>query len=260
MSERTLRSRFLWTGLAKVGPDRWLWCAHDWKELKYPLPDPVFGYVATKEAGLRAILDATGAPGFMRDRGDEDDEDRLVHPRVMIATEWRHKMAERRRKPNPKAAPHAQATEYVYHHERSLSDYDSSYDCSTCAHRILKRTAKYIYAVRDCNYRADREDWLHAMRLDRAKLEAGEHASYRRGRGWSSKYFTFDKQPPWEKWEGEVPECFAALGLQPPVTQRQVKRAFRKLAHSTHPDRGGNAEAFRNLQEQYEQALAMASR
>jgi len=46
------------------------------------------------------------------------------------------------------------------------------------------------------------------------------------------------------------------LGLPPNATVEEIKREYRRRALERHPDRGGDAEAFRALQGAYERALA----
>jgi hypothetical protein len=53
---------------------------------------------------------------------------------------------------------------------------------------------------------------------------------------------------------------WSILGLEPRATVEEIKRAFRKRALETHPDRGGDAEAFRTVRRAYDQALARSSR
>ena len=47
-------------------------------------------------------------------------------------------------------------------------------------------------------------------------------------------------------------DAFAVLGLAPGATRTDVKRAFRALAHTTHPDHGGDAGDFRAIHAAYE--------
>lgn len=54
-----------------------------------------------------------------------------------------------------------------------------------------------------------------------------------------------------------VPSYFAMLGLSPPVSPEQVKRAYRCLAKQVHPDAGGNAAAFIALNRSYEEAMSL---
>ena len=55
-------------------------------------------------------------------------------------------------------------------------------------------------------------------------------------------------------------DCLEALGLTPPVTEDDIKSAFRRLSKSAHPDVGGSQEKFVALRKNYEKALAYAGR
>ena len=50
------------------------------------------------------------------------------------------------------------------------------------------------------------------------------------------------------------------LGLSPQATVAEIRAAFRQRALLTHPDRGGDPEAFRALREAHDQALARRTR
>lgn len=47
----------------------------------------------------------------------------------------------------------------------------------------------------------------------------------------------------------------ALLGVPSGVTEADIERAFRRHAHSAHPDRGGSGELFRQIQEAREVLL-----
>ncbi len=53
------------------------------------------------------------------------------------------------------------------------------------------------------------------------------------------------------------PSAFAVLGLPSSATQPEIKRAYKRLAKSAHPDGGGTHEAFLKLNQAYEQAMRM---
>ena len=59
--------------------------------------------------------------------------------------------------------------------------------------------------------------------------------------------------PDWAK--EYTPGSLRTLGLEMPCTEAEVKRAYRKLAEKTHPDRGGDRDAFLLLQREFEEAL-----
>jgi hypothetical protein len=50
------------------------------------------------------------------------------------------------------------------------------------------------------------------------------------------------------------PECLAVLGLRPPLTLEDVKQAYMAKAMQAHPDRGGDPQAFIQLQKAFDEA------
>ncbi|MEQ8849496.1 DnaJ domain-containing protein [Botrimarina sp.] len=56
------------------------------------------------------------------------------------------------------------------------------------------------------------------------------------------------------------PQAVDKLGLALPVTEADVKQAYFRKAQKAHPDHGGNAEEFREVQEAFEEALQFAKR
>lgn len=49
-----------------------------------------------------------------------------------------------------------------------------------------------------------------------------------------------------------VDDPYRVLGLHSGASMRVVKAAYRALAQDTHPDRGGDPEQFKKVQEAYE--------
>lgn len=47
----------------------------------------------------------------------------------------------------------------------------------------------------------------------------------------------------------DTADALRILGLSANVTQEDIKRAFHKLAHQHHPDKGGNGETFKKVSE-----------
>ncbi len=47
-------------------------------------------------------------------------------------------------------------------------------------------------------------------------------------------------------------DYYKTLGVDKTATQDEIKTAFRKLAHEHHPDKGGNAEKFKEANEAYQ--------
>ena len=54
--------------------------------------------------------------------------------------------------------------------------------------------------------------------------------------------------------------AWAVLGLAVGASRGEIKAAFRLRALATHPDHGGDADAFRELHQAYERAIARADR
>jgi len=49
-----------------------------------------------------------------------------------------------------------------------------------------------------------------------------------------------------------VDKYFKVLGVQPGCSKEELKKAYRKLATQHHPDKGGNAEAFKEVSKAYD--------
>src|SRR5262249_6099501 len=56
--------------------------------------------------------------------------------------------------------------------------------------------------------------------------------------------------------EPQPASIWQLLGLTPHATVAEIRAAFRQRALVTHPDRGGDPEAFRALREAHDEALA----
>lgn len=55
-----------------------------------------------------------------------------------------------------------------------------------------------------------------------------------------------------------TPPCLRVLGLMPPVDRLAIKKKFRELALASHPDRGGDARSFIEIEHAYREALVIA--
>jgi curved DNA-binding protein CbpA len=53
--------------------------------------------------------------------------------------------------------------------------------------------------------------------------------------------------------QGRVVNPHAVLGLAPGATRTDLRRAFRARAQATHPDHGGDPDAFRAVRAAYEE-------
>src|SRR3990172_9069662 len=65
-------------------------------------------------------------------------------------------------------------------------------------------------------------------------------------------------EPVSTEFHAERLEFLTLLGLAPPVTEEDVKQAYLDKAKAAHPDRGGDVESFKRLQEAFEQATEYA--
>ena len=52
-----------------------------------------------------------------------------------------------------------------------------------------------------------------------------------------------------------TPGCIRSLGLEMPCSEEDIKKAYRTLAETMHPDRGGDRQKFMLLQREFEDAL-----
>jgi len=59
---------------------------------------------------------------------------------------------------------------------------------------------------------------------------------------------------------GNTTSIWETLGITARATADELKRAFRQRALATHPDRGGDAEAFREVQRAFKEAQRRIAR
>jgi hypothetical protein len=50
---------------------------------------------------------------------------------------------------------------------------------------------------------------------------------------------------------------YALLGIEPGATKRDIKNAYRRQARKLHPDKGGDAEAFKQMYAAYRKLLTI---
>ena len=150
------------------------------------------------------------------------------------------------------------------------------YTCKTSlAYRITKKTDKFIF-VEDRSFGEydwqtgevephARKHWVEkTYRIDRAKFEAKGYAFVKHESFYAIPY---EKTEEYQNdiafyhrrrngVQSSTPSFIQALGLSLPCTIEDVKQAWRKLAKEYHPDTGGNAARFIELQASYTDALA----
>lgn len=215
---------------------RWLWVVS--REWMYSDDDNDildWGYSDTHE---EAEAQARKHPGWFCDEGPRRAQCYLT------------RMARSRRQARPPAKTSGTTqVEYVYrdHDPECGEPYSTPY-------RVIKKTNRRVYI--------DTNDFPHAepnlVILDRAELESkgSAHSRSKHARGY---YYTVPMEQRQRQRYGETPECLVLLGLTQPVTEDQIKRAYRTLVKEAHPDRGGNHEACTQLMSAYELALRFAS-
>lgn len=222
--------------VCSLGRARWFWVAWRTRADAFGYQDggpaePVaIGYEETREDARRAALQhaPTGA----------------VHYTAGVAANYHRARCVRKRAEGCRSeCTQATAPEFVY--SRRGSDWR--------AHRIVKKTAKRVYVAYDSS-RVDKDDWdVQTFVLDREELERTGRA-IRRVRHWDQVFYL---RPPEPETKRGVPPCIERLGLSYPCTVADVKRAFRLLAKDAHPDRGGDAKEFIEIQSAYEKALSL---
>jgi curved DNA-binding protein CbpA len=47
-------------------------------------------------------------------------------------------------------------------------------------------------------------------------------------------------------------DFYKILRVEPSATEEEIKAAYRKLAHQHHPDKGGNEDKFKEINEAYQ--------
>ncbi|MBF0549158.1 MAG: J domain-containing protein [Deltaproteobacteria bacterium] len=147
--------------------------------------------------------------------------------------------------------------EFLYRHE--LSDDGPK----TCKHRVVKKTDRFIFVEEEA-WREERKLFgdfrdlgVKTWMLRRLELEARGYVKME-DLG-LALYLSPDHPDFGEEWSS-IPHLatpLAVLGLTPPCTIRDIKRAFRIKSKQLHPDLGGDQNAFVLLRQSYEKALGV---
>ncbi len=109
--------------------------------------------------------------------------------------------------------------------------------------------------IRSAKYYQDYEDALK-IRLEREKRERearNQEYNDRKARDFWSRYFGGFFTGVEEEEEQLAPDYpFSVFGLKKSASNEDMKREYRKSILKTHPDKGGNNEAFRRIQQAWE--------
>lgn len=117
-------------------------------------------------------------------------------------------------------------------------------------------------------YSRDIDDINQVVWLNRETMERDGKQYHTR----FHEYFYAEKPPPESKewnWADSTfawatgmfdSDALADLGLTLPCTRDEVRRAYKRLAKTAHPDRGGSHQAFIKLKQAHDSALRFAVR
>ncbi len=173
------------------------------------------------------------------------------------------------RKTRPAITAGAQVRLYVY--RTYTSDFDGT--DHALAHLILKWTEKRVYVGErsfPAEYVGTEKEPIFDLGpddktfvLDRATLEVEGHADApSKGWWWGTFYLRLeDALDPWGYRHGRnnpsnppdgITEALATLGLPWPSTTEDVRAAYRRRSKETHPDSGGSADSFVEINAAYE--------
>lgn len=177
-----------------------------------------------------------------------DDAEQL---QTYFASGVRRRLAVKERASRPaSSATDAEQTEFVY------SDYDSDYDGAwhSRKHRVVRKTARKVFVECRCDTWTEGDGQVfHDVKtfaLDRAELESPEGVYSYQARE------IFYTTPAEQRYTPGRPEYLAVLGLERGATCEVINAAYRRLATKVHPDHGGSAEEFKEVQRAYETAMS----
>lgn len=256
-----------------VGNGKWYWIAKptmfsDTSDDGYQEPTHT-GYASSPDEAIEAAERETGWR-FEPNRGYGDRHD------ASWASHHRTRISARKRMAKTSNGTTTAAIEYIYECSRQTHDMGGMPDYDSVErYVVVKKTKTRLYVDRDSKYserraksqfgrHADRptteQDYiLRTFTLDRQEYE--RCGKVRRTSGHWTDHGTFYATPEIyyaERDTTHVPACLTALGLTSSADVELIKKAFRLLSKTHHPDAGGDAEAFVQLRKFYEEALLFA--
>ena len=218
-----------------IGKNRWYWvvgCEYDYDTHRYMTPIAE-GIAESSEAALKLAEEKCGAVRLEMNS---------------IASVYRKQQIAERRMKQTTDSTNAGRNEFAY-------------ECCcgfTLAHRIVRKTAKYIFVEHDPAAYSPTNDWRDysrkTFRLDRHQFEKHGKAERRYETYYSNPEIFNDEQR-----ISSLPKCFIDLGMSETGTINDVKRAYKRLAKKCHPDAGGDPEEFKTLHSAYEMALGFVN-
>jgi hypothetical protein len=241
--------------ITSLGKSRWYWVV--WPSLDEvrasaePLLHAGEGYEKTKAEAVERALELAGKNA----EWIAAKYARIYHDNQTIS---------KRKRSNSRAREGENALkmhEYVY---RDVYDIEIKKWVSV-PHRVMRKTRQFVF-IEQQSYSPGEltgswfDQKIPTFRLDRRMLEREGYAFI------PATIYVEDAEEiffsnEYTKASGEVQiRCIQRLNLVWPCTETDVKRAYRTLAKSAHPDGGGSQDKFLALQEAYVQALQFCHR
>lgn len=225
---------------------RWFWVAWPYLSALHEYREPLaHGYATTKELAIQSAASSLGS-----------DVNDCRCCRSYVAVDWRKVFTQRDRKPKPGTA--AAPIEYVYLIE--WCEFDTPSWRSVAPHRVIKRTAKFIYVARERQrsglsdtHTVGGEKIISTYRLDRYALERGEGVQHPRS-VWAGKFYLDPNAEAGREQNRpyHLLPHLEALELSWPCSLDARKKVYRLKSRNAHPDSGGSQEQFIAVNEAYE--------
>ena len=124
----------------------------------------------------------------------------------------------------------------------NLGDYNPYANAEMCPY-----TCRMIppYRRRNCSiHRNDRYEYQRKHQYDNIKVNYEKY-----------KYAFDDSHLQTENTNMKRSNSMEILQIEPPITEKDLKRAYKKMALKTHPDKCGNNEDFIKVNEAYNELL-----
>jgi hypothetical protein len=232
--------------VCSAGHERWFWMA--WTDYNALCAGDMIatGYAATRAAAVTAAVTAAGPEDGAGPAGFAAQQLPRINAKIRLEA--------------GSTRTDTQPLHLVYNGHWQTSDYDGRRYWYAEAHRVVKITRTRYYVDRECYFNGKGEPRqpnpnrpVETFTLDREQLETT--GSTTRGHGWYNEYFLSPDPPARAPISGEVPAYLAALGLDGTASKVDVRRAYRRLVKTAHPDAGGDESRFIEIQRAYEQAL-----
>lgn len=156
--------------------------------------------------------------------------------------------------------------EYMYSYNEAI---DGQGEDRIGVHRVVRVTAKFIFVEAllcgDWTPEGGVNIWpwrkICGERIRRFSRSEVEQSGVAYIPKWYEPNLHLDPYALYEdRIMSNLPPCAQALGLRPRFTADDVRAAYRQLAKQCHPDTGGDAQRFVELQRNYELALSLVTR